>query len=276
MRDHPALRPLHQLLLLLLTLLVGCGGELADPEVPSLTATAQATPGGPMVRMLYTEIVNYGCSSCLQARGYAELRNLHPTKQLTVVYSLDGGPFVESAARFVGLIDAEREIWSFEMPAPGRVRFALRYRAAGQEHWDNNADRNYEVEGNTSSPALGIGRDVALMWAQVESLEAGELDLYLLVRNRAFHKQVLGVYSADNWATKQTAQAYYVGSYGGFERWKVTAPFRKEAGQLSAAVVARQAGGEQWDNNYGNNFSCVRCQSRACQRWICQGLTLNP
>lgn len=272
MRNYPTLRPLFLLLVLVIGLL-GCGSELPGPPqgAPALPAAAA---GGPMIRLVYADTANTGCSSCLVARGFIELRNVHPTKQVTVVYSPNGGPFVESAASFVGMIDAGREIWGFTVPATGHVRFALRYRVAGNEHWDNNNGRDYEVDGPLLTPAVGEGRDIALNWASVASLDAGEVDLYFFVRDRAFQKQVQVVYSSDDWATTQTAPAHYVGTYGGMQRWQVSAPFRKDAGRLSLALVERQAGGEQWDNNYGRNFSCVRCQSRSCQRWICQGLTI--
>lgn len=275
MREHSLTRFLYHLPLLLLACLLGCGGDLPGQEATDPAVRAQSAPAAPMVRLVYADVTNYGCSSCVLARGYVELRNLHPTKQLTAVYSADGSPFIEIAGSFVGMIDADREIWSFEIPAPGQSRFALRYRAGGNEYWDNNDGHDYVVNGPGLVPALGVGRDVALVDAQVASLDAGEVDLYMVLRDRAFHKEVAAVYSADGWATSQVAQAHYVGSYGdGMQRWQVSAPFRKDAGQVSLAIVARQAGGEQWDNQYGKNFSCVRCQSRSCQRWICQGLTL--
>lgn len=84
-----------------------------------------------------------------QARGQLVLANLAYAKEVALVYSTDGWQTVhEAAAAFDRSSWDDLEYWAFSVavePGAGDLRFAVRYRAAGQTYWDNNLGRNYQV-----------------------------------------------------------------------------------------------------------------------------------
>src|SRR5580658_3872983 len=85
------------------------------------------------VQLVYTDVYDNGCPTFTVARGFVEVRNLAYQKQVTLVYSLDGGPFQEFDTWFRTTIVVQREIWWFQLGLQRSLRVALRYTVAGQQ-----------------------------------------------------------------------------------------------------------------------------------------------
>ncbi|XP_059934027.1 protein phosphatase 1 regulatory subunit 3D [Mesoplodon densirostris] len=94
------------------------------------------------------------CSD-LGISGTARVRNLAFEKQVAVRYTFsDWRSAHEVVARWRGPADTEgaEDVFAFGFPVPpfllalgSRVHFALRYRVAGAEYWDNNDGRDYSL-----------------------------------------------------------------------------------------------------------------------------------
>ena len=82
-------------------------------------------------------------------RGRIILDNLAFEKQVDLVFSTDGWRTVQSApAQYQQHTSHDLEYWSFAVPLPADaagVDFAVRYRVAGQEYWDNHLGVDYHV-----------------------------------------------------------------------------------------------------------------------------------
>lgn len=74
--------------------------------------------------------------------GTIRVLNLAFAKQVTVHYSTDGWRTSHDVdARYL-----REQLWDFELsPLSGAVEFAVRYRVAGREYWDNNHGANYRI-----------------------------------------------------------------------------------------------------------------------------------
>jgi hypothetical protein len=84
-----------------------------------------------------------GCYGlCGEFRADILVENLAYAKQVTLVYSVDGGNWTELEATWQYGLHNNRELWrAYVRYLPRRtatVRFAVRYRVAGGEYWDNN------------------------------------------------------------------------------------------------------------------------------------------
>lgn len=94
------------------------------------------------------------CSD-LGISGTVRVRNVAFEKQVAVRYTFsDWQSAHEAGARWRGPAGAEgaEDVFAFGFPVPpfllalgSRVHFALRYRVAGAEYWDNNDGRDYSL-----------------------------------------------------------------------------------------------------------------------------------
>jgi Starch/carbohydrate-binding module (family 53) len=263
--------------------LFACGPASLSSE-EDVTGTVGAELGSGDVELVYAHAVTRGCSSCISWQGFLAVKDLAYEKDVAVVYSMDSGSWREASARFVETLPDGRELWTFERVGwPGDFRFALRYRAAGREYWDNAGGLDYRgkvalSDGRglaTVDAPLGVGRDVAVTSALVADPMEGEtgpsLHVYLRVRNRAYDKRVRIVYSVDGWNTVAEAEARY--EYGGdAQQWFARIPLDPDARAVDFAAVSLMAGSEDWDNNFGRNF---RCAADAISTWRCDGALLR-
>lgn len=260
--------------------LSGCGPTEATPAVAGARAALTAEP----VRLLYAKAYNYGCSSCMTWGGVIEVENLAYDKQVTVAYQgLGGGAAGEAPASYLRTLPSGRELWTFgSTGGNGTSQLRVRYRAAGRELWDSNGGWDYwgRIESATGvglvgveSP-LGLGIDVVVTEASVSLPARGrpntELWAQILVRNRAYEKQVRLVSSTDGWRTVRAADAaYQYGDGAGGELWTARQIVDSDATEISFAVSAQQGGSEAWDNNFGQNFTCR--SDPALGGWRCTG-----
>lgn len=111
------------------------------PAVP--VRVASATKGGGL-----------GCYGlCADLSVDIRVENIAYDKQVTLVYAVGGGPWSELEARYrqpVTGTGGGYELWRAYLPyiyPPSLpVEFAVRYRVAGQEHWDNADGYDYVVQ----------------------------------------------------------------------------------------------------------------------------------
>jgi hypothetical protein len=101
------------------------------------------------VRVLYAYVGGgLGCyGQCGDFRADITVENLAYAKRVTLVYSVDGGSWRELEATWQHGLDNNRELWrayvSYLPRRTSTVRFAVRYRVAGREYWDNNFGNDY-------------------------------------------------------------------------------------------------------------------------------------
>ncbi|XP_054995935.1 protein phosphatase 1 regulatory subunit 3D [Sorex araneus] len=137
--------------------------RLAAPAAPAFTlrclvpdfAPPVDAPGfGERVRRQRVCLERVTCSD-LGVRGSVRVCNVAFEKQVAVRYTLSGWRRAhEAAARWRGPAGAAgaEDVFAFAFPVPpfvlargARVHFALRYRVAGAEYWDNNDGRDYSL-----------------------------------------------------------------------------------------------------------------------------------
>ncbi|KAM4842212.1 protein phosphatase 1 regulatory subunit 3D [Thomomys bottae] len=153
--DDPSV-PLHVLSRLAVRAELCCGGG-PGPEftlrclVPDFPPPVEAADFGERLRRQRVCLERVACSD-LGVRGTVRVRNVAFEKQVSVRYTLSGWRSAhEAAARWRGPA-GEDDVFAFAFPVPpfllelgARVHFALRYRVAGAEYWDNNDRRDYSL-----------------------------------------------------------------------------------------------------------------------------------
>ena len=86
--------------------------------------------------------------------GTVKVKNIAFAKEVTARYSLDGWKnYRDVWADYVPKSsDGKTDRFQFRISIPqdfevgGKLEFAIRYRVAGKEYWDNNFERNYTAE----------------------------------------------------------------------------------------------------------------------------------
>lgn len=207
--------------------------------------------------------VRQTCSSCAEWEGSIEVKNLGYEKQVAIVYQINSGAWREAPAGYGGPLANGYERWPFKVQSVTygvTIRFAVRYRVAGQEFWDNNGGADYFIGG--SSPGFLLGHAaVKLDRASSSSSSAGvSLSGWVVVKNLAYAKEVKIVYSLDEWATVQEAFASYNSalafSGGTSERWDFSLQAPPPGTQRIHFAIAYTVNGvTYWDNNGGANYS---------------------
>ncbi|NXF82601.1 PPR3E phosphatase, partial [Sclerurus mexicanus] len=92
-------------------------------------------------------------------RGAVRVLNLAYEKVVSVRYTLDGwASCAEAPAAYQpGPPDGSTDRFAFLLPlgsaaAEATLEFAVRYRVAGAEYWDNNEGKNYRLRGRQRIP----------------------------------------------------------------------------------------------------------------------------
>lgn len=233
----------------------------------ALVAAALLLPGAARaadeVLFSYAE-VRQTCSSCGAWAGSIEVKNLAYEKQVAVVYRISVGEWREASAGYSGPSANGYERWTFTVQPVtygATIQFAVRYRVAGQEFWDNNGGADYFIGG--MAPGLLLGHAaVKLDYASVSSSSAGlSVEGLVVVKNLAYAKEVKIVYSFDEWATVQESFASYTGAQQSnlgavAERWAFSLPVQPPGTQRTVFAIAYTVNGvTYWDNNHGANYA---------------------
>ncbi|XP_068380186.1 protein phosphatase 1 regulatory subunit 3D [Eschrichtius robustus] len=155
--DNPSV-PLHVLSRLAINSDLCCSSQ--DLEftlqclVPDFPPPVEAPDFGERLGRQLVCLERVTCSD-LGISGTARVRNLAFEKQVAVRYTFsDWRSAHEAAARWRGPAGTEgaEDVFAFGFPVPpfllelgSHVHFALRYRVAGAEYWDNNDGRDYSL-----------------------------------------------------------------------------------------------------------------------------------
>ncbi|XP_037357552.1 protein phosphatase 1 regulatory subunit 3D [Talpa occidentalis] len=155
--DDPAV-PLHVLSRLAVGADLCCGRQDAEFTlrclVPDFPPPVEAPDFAERLRRQLVCLERVTCSD-LGVRGSVRVCNVAFEKQVAVRYTFSGWRSEhEAAARWRGPAGAggAEDVFAFGFPVPpflralgSRVHFALRYRVAGAEYWDNNLGRDYSL-----------------------------------------------------------------------------------------------------------------------------------
>lgn len=203
-----------------------------------------------------------------------KVRNIAYDKQVDLVYS----PFGSSAwlERPLGFVShhGNYDVFGSDSVTLASVEtFALRYRVAGTEYWDNNLGADYTIG---SAFAGKVGGHVCLRSAtafrKIEAgggftFDTGWFEGEILVDNLAFHKRVGIIYTRDGGATWNTVEGSYLGpvqavaaSVSGVEVWKFKTPQLNvqpisDVYRFAVFFEVTDWGVTFWDNNFGQNYS---------------------
>jgi hypothetical protein len=156
------------------------------------------------------------------------------------------------------------EIWSAHISSTEIDQFAVEYRVLGNIFWDNNAGFNYRLDtGSAHTDGIGTAIVVPKVLVVASGVEpGGKLNVDVLVKNLAFAKQVVIVYTTDSWTTFHNA-------FGNFQRrfppptiphqiqselWAVSVQLTPGV-SVQFAVFYIVGGATYWDNNFGANYS---------------------
>jgi len=117
-----------------------------------------------------------------------------------------------------------RETLSCGAPASnGEEEFVAKYTVNGTTYWDNNEWMNYKFPQVFDEIAALAGKNYKVVLGTA-SLAAATLHIDVGVQNLAYDKVVGVVFTADDWATVQTAYGTYTWTMkSGIEVWDVTA-----------------------------------------------------
>jgi len=201
--------------------------------------------------------------------------NIAYDKEVVVHHTDKYGNWMDTVAVYQGPANADGslEIWTAEIvtdydaskdvDTTKTMDFVIRYTVDGNTYWDNNNGQDYQ-----------LGITGKLLGAEVHTLYKQGSDPYyqhfyqsegsyffrgeLIVKNRAYHKNLTVVYTTDNWATTSTQECTYSsvpeGTTDALERWNFTLDLGSAQSVEFAIVNQTEGFPEYWDNNFGQNY----------------------
>ena len=154
---------------------------------------------------------------------------------------------------------------------PGDVQFALHYRAAGKDHWDNNQGRNYAINAD-SGIRMPDAFPLLNLYFQ-PYLHPGQkyYPLTVAVRHALGPRQVYIRWTTDHWRTMATTPCFFrrkhwdkaIGSNArnpnryGCGIW-ISQLNIDDAYRLEYAIACETDHQTFWDNNFGKNYVARR------------------
>lgn len=155
--DDPSV-PLHVLSRLAINSDLCCSSQELEFKlqclVPDFPPPIEASSFGDRLAQQFVCLERVTCSD-LGISGTVRVRNVAFEKQVVVRYTFSGWRSThEAVARWRGPAGAEgtEDIFAFSFPVPpfllelgSQVHFAVRYRVAGAEYWDNNGGHDYSL-----------------------------------------------------------------------------------------------------------------------------------
>lgn len=203
------------------------------------------------------------------------VKNLGYDKQIDVIWAGEDGAWHTLPASYHGATEGDLEYWharasvplTHEQALPGNIRFALRYRVAEMEFWDNNSGLNHACEADAG---IRLAEGVPLQNIPVEGgLEVGQRVLPVMVAvDRALAAEKVTIHwTTDNWrTTRQTAcrfkkdfwnsellsNARNPNQYGAAV-WKAWLKVDDAFG-VQYSIACESQGKVRWDNNFGRNY----------------------
>jgi len=183
-------------------------------------------------------------------------------------------------AEYRSSIGQQREIWCAEaffslaiedVPLPGDIQFALHYRVAGKEYWDNNGGQNYTINADSG---VRTGDDFPLLNIDFQpALRPGQqfYPITVAVHHALRPKEVYVRWATDHWRQTQTSPCFFRRKH--WDRLlgsNARNPNRYDCGiwishlnvgdafRLEYAVGCETGSGTLWDNNFTANYLARR------------------
>jgi hypothetical protein len=230
------------------------------------------------VRLQFAQDVSFVLANARvihQVTGQVEVENLAYEKSVDVFYTLDGVAWQSTEACYENSLASGKDVFTFAICLPESdynngvyasraVRFAVRYRVAGQTFWDNNGGPDYTVAtmgDNRQAPRLVLGSAAVRLMGVRCSPAGGSPDGWVFegrvaLRNLGFQKQVNIVYTTDDWATTRVTVAWYNGVLeDGLEVWVFSVAANHAVPPKHEFAISYAVNGQTaWDNNAGRNF----------------------
>ncbi len=158
-----------------------------------------------------------------------------------------------------------------EVSLPGDIQFALHYRTAGKDYWDNNGWHDYTINADSG---VRIGADLPVLNIDFQpALRSGQefFPITVAVRHSLRPKQVYVRWTADHWRQTQTSTCYFKR-----KQWdrllgsNARNPNRYDCGiwishlnvgdafRVEYAIGCETEGGTLWDNALAANYAARR------------------
>lgn len=203
------------------------------------------------------------------------VENLAFFKQVDAVWAGEDGVWHTLPATYHSTPKHNKEYWQIkttfhsasDVALPGNIQFALRYRALGEEYWDNNHSLNYRSQANSGIqvandyPLLNIGFDKDLGNGQKLVPITVAVDPSLYADKISIH------WTTDDWEHTNISRSYLKRSRSlnrdgnpiqdGVQVWKGLLNIG-HARQLQYSICCEAKGQILWDNNFGQNYSAHR------------------
>lgn len=205
--------------------------------------------------------------------------NLAFEKQVDVQWAGEDGVWRTLPASHHQTIDQDREYWlaraSFELGAnqslPGNVEFAVRYRVAGAEYWDNHGGTNYSLEADSG---ILLADDRPLLNVEFDGQIADRqsvIPVVVAVDRRLEARKVTVHWSDDRWQTTRQAACrsrrnYWDGEYAsnarnpnqyGCQVWEAALPVG-EAYRVDYRISCEAPRPVADDDNFGRHHFARR------------------
>ncbi|MGR8979876.1 MAG: endonuclease/exonuclease/phosphatase family protein [Gammaproteobacteria bacterium] len=213
-----------------------------------------------------------------QLTFFMQLENIGYDKHVDVLWAGEDGIWQTLPASYHSKREPNREYWqaktSFQLTKekslPGNIQFALCFRVAGIDYWDNNNAINYASEADSGvrlfgrqiqnigfSGRLENGRKFAPVTVAVDkSLQAEKITIHWTADNWRHHHKTICHFSRKYWDKEAFSNARNPNQYG-VEIWKgwikATHAFR-----LKYSISCDSKGAVLWDNNDGNDYVASR------------------
>lgn len=222
----------------------------------------------------------YGGPTSNQIRNFiVEVSNLSYNKSVVIHHEMSNGQWIDLALSYSFTTSSGSEIWkgTFSKPInygypitlPFGEKFAVKYETNGQSYWDNNNNSNYSISNaiyQENTPIVIFANDINIIGNDptedhlydngIESV----VSIGSYVRNLGYNKEVILVYSTNNWATSATKRLEFqspnTNPNKDYESWGAYFSIPKAA-QIQYAFVYKVNGAEYWDNNFGKNYTLI-------------------
>jgi len=234
------------------------------------------------IQLLYAEniIVRHEGSAHQHLMFSMAVQHLAVEKLVEVYWAGEDGVWRILPAEYRSSIGQQREIWCAEaffslavedVPLPGDIQFALHYRTAGKDCWDNNGGYNYAINADSGGR---IGDDFPVLNIDFQpALRPGQqyYPITVAVRHSLRPKQVYVQWTRDHWRETQTSACFFRRKH-----WdkllgsNARNPNRYDCGiwithlnvgdafRVEYAIGCETAGGTLWDNNLSANYLARR------------------
>ncbi len=207
---------------------------------------------------------------------FMRLENICFDKQVDIIWTGEDGEWKTLSVEFHSFLGLDQEYWSAkasfvlteDQSLPGNIQFGLRYRASGEEYWDNNNGLNYFSEA-----------DSGILLTNNQQIQNSDFENYLkedqksipvtVAINQSFNaKKVTIHWTSDNWKTTHKTPCQYKRAFWntkshsnarnpnqyGTQLW--TGRIKQgEAFRLQYVISCETEHQTIWDNNDGNNYS---------------------